>query len=133
MTRVEDGASPQDCPCLDGTAFDPTPGGDRTGRKARRKALARAEGERRRERAEAARGGRGCYCRPGDVSCGACQVCGRPGHVRHFPGAAPYTGSWCDRHYRRTALLHPNGVWGRWLWLAALGAVATTLWVVLAR
>ena len=91
--------------------------------KAQRRAMATAEKERR-EAAEAeARGGRGCYCRPGDVSCGPCQVCGRPGHVRHFPGAAPYTGAWCDRHYFLTALLHPNGTWGRWLWLAALVAV----------
>lgn len=39
--------------------------------------------------------------------CGVCEKCGRPGHTRHFPGAVPYTGAWCDRHYRLLSLLHP--------------------------
>jgi hypothetical protein len=42
---------------------------------------------------------RKCYCRPGASHCGACQVCGLPGHACHFPGPLPYTGSWCDAHY----------------------------------
>ena len=29
--------------------------------------------------------------------CGMCERCGKPGHTRHFPGAVPYTGAWCDR------------------------------------
>ena len=41
--------------------------------------------------------------------CGLCEKCGRPGHIRHFPGAAPYTGSWCERHYRQTMIIHPLG------------------------
>lgn len=32
--------------------------------------------------------------------CGICQRCGKPGHVQHFPGAVPYTGTWCDRCVR---------------------------------
>lgn len=48
--------------------------------------------------------------------CGICEVRGQPGHTRHFPGAAPVTGSWCDLHYRRTSWLHPMGRYGRWLY-----------------
>lgn len=82
---------------------------------------------------------RGCYCGLWDTKpdvlraqgvpeghCGHCQTCGRPGHTRHFPGGAPYTGSWCDRHYRMTAILHPLGVPGAALWalLVALTVLA---------
>ena len=55
---------------------------------------------------------RGCYCQlwgsqPGHFAetklepgfCGRCERCGAPGHTRHFPGAVPYTGSWCDPCY----------------------------------
>jgi len=28
--------------------------------------------------------------------CALCDDCGSPGHLQHFPGAVPYTGSWCD-------------------------------------
>lgn len=28
--------------------------------------------------------------------CGICEVCQQPGHTRHYPGAVPYTGAWCD-------------------------------------
>jgi hypothetical protein len=31
------------------------------------------------------------------------RVCGKPGHVRHFPGSRPYTGAWCDEHYTGAA------------------------------
>lgn len=68
---------------------------------------------------------RGCYCdlREKDPAffasrgippghCGICETCGKPGHTRHFPGAAPYTGAWCDYHYRRLSLLHPLGTFG---------------------
>ena len=96
-------------------------------KKALRRAMAIAETERRRAAQEEARGGRSCYCRPGDTSCGSCQVCGGSGHVRHFPGASPYTGAWCDRHYLLTGLFHPNGTWGRWLWLGALLVLAWAL------
>ncbi len=64
----------------------------------------------------------GCYCILWDKDpehlknkqvpegyCGLCETCGRPGHTRHFPGAVPYTGTWCDRHYRRAMILHPLG------------------------
>jgi len=31
--------------------------------------------------------------------CGICEMCGKPGHTRHYPGARPYTSSWCDECY----------------------------------
>ena len=33
--------------------------------------------------------------------CGLCSVsgCGRPGHIRHYPGPVPVTLCWCDEHY----------------------------------
>lgn len=52
--------------------------------------------------------------------CGFCDVCGKPGHTRHFPGAVPATGTWCDFHYWRLALTHPAGSWGCLVWLGAL-------------
>ena len=55
---------------------------------------------------------RDCYCGVWDTNpaafeaegypvgfCGMCEVCGTPGHTRHYPGPAPYTGCWCDPHY----------------------------------
>jgi hypothetical protein len=36
--------------------------------------------------------------------CGKCERCGAMGHMRHYPGAVPYTGSWCDRCYRIVGL-----------------------------
>ena len=64
----------------------------------------------------------GCYCSLWDKDpaflkkqnipagyCGLCEKCGRPGHVRHFPGAVPYTGAWCERHYLQTMIIHPLG------------------------
>jgi len=59
--------------------------------------------------------------------CGLCQVCGKPGHTRHFPGAVPYTGSWCDRHYRRARNLHPLGAVGFFLWLAIFAIIVAGL------
>lgn len=42
----------------------------------------------------------------------------------HFPGSAPYTGTWCKYHYYRTMMLHPLGSIGSLLWAAAvLGAI----------
>jgi hypothetical protein len=49
---------------------------------------------------------RGCYCKPGDVTCGECERCGAPGHTRHFPGPVPATGAWCDRCYRIVGVQH---------------------------
>ena len=64
----------------------------------------------------------GCYCTLWDKDpeylknknvpegyCGLCEKCGNPGHTRHFPGAVPYTGTWCDRHYLRAMIMHPLG------------------------
>jgi hypothetical protein len=55
--------------------------------------------------------------------CGLCLVCERPGHTRHHPGAVPFTGSWCDWHYRRLALTHPATPLGCLFWLTIIGGV----------
>lgn len=84
--------------------------------KARRRELARAERERRAR--EERPGKRGCWCGPDDAWCATCEVCGRPGHMRHFPGSAPVTGRWCAYHYWRLKILSPAGTIGCWLWPA---------------
>ena len=58
-----------------------------------------------------------CYCdvvdarfrKKNDIPngyCGICEVCGKPGHTQHFPGAVPYTGAWCDNCLKRVARHH---------------------------
>jgi len=60
--------------------------------------------------------------------CGFCQRCGKPGHLRHFPGAVPFTGCWCDRHYRLLSIFHPLGSRG----FVVYGAlIALGLWLLL--
>lgn len=59
---------------------------------------------------------RNCYCGEGETSCGTCERCGAPGHTRHFPGARPYTGAWCDRCYGIVGWTDP----ARWLQLGCL-------------
>ena len=61
--------------------------------------------------------------------CGLCIVCGKPGHTMHFPGSAPFTGSWCKFHYYRTMMLHPYGSVGCLLWAAIVigGIIALVL------
>jgi len=62
---------------------------------------------------------RGCYCDLWQKSpqtlekqgvprgyCGICEICTKPGHTRHAPGATPYTGAWCDRCYRAQTIKH---------------------------
>jgi hypothetical protein len=55
---------------------------------------------------------RWCYCGSLDYSyleenkipvgyCGICSSCGKPGHLRHAPGCAPYTDAWCDSCFKR--------------------------------
>lgn len=86
---------------------------------------------------------RGCYCglwekepeylkRQGvpEGFCGFCDTCKKPGHTRHFPGSSPVTGCWCDVHYRRVALFHPLGVYGKRLWSCAL-LILVLLWLFL--
>jgi len=76
---------------------------------------------------------RGCYCGIWEQNpsfheargvprgyCGFCERCGKPGHTRHFPGAVPYTGTWCDFHYRIVSIIHPLGFPGAFLYLAML-------------
>lgn len=58
--------------------------------------------------------------------CGMC-ACGRPGHLRHFPGAVPASMAWCDKHYNRLRLLHPLGSGGFLLWS---GLVALAVWAL---
>lgn len=52
----------------------------------------------------------------GDEYCGYCEVCGRLGHRRPFPGVLPIEGSWCDDHHRWIARLHPLGRHGILYW-----------------
>lgn len=72
---------------------------------------------------------RGCYCGLWEKSpevliqqgipqgfCGVCDICKKPGHTRHFPGASPVTGSWCDLHFRLVSIVHPLGVYGKYFW-----------------
>ncbi len=87
---------------------------------------------------------RGCYCEYRDTNpkydesrgvpqgyCGFCQTCKKPGHTRHFPGAVPFTGCWCDYHYRLLSVVHPLGFPGMSLYGVAIGVIAVILWMVL--
>lgn len=89
---------------------------------------------------------RGCYCGLWETSpkaleeqgvpkgyCGLCRVCGKPGHLRHFPGSVPYTDAWCDTHYRRLMIFHPKGSIGCFVWLAAVAAVVIAVFQLLWR
>jgi hypothetical protein len=80
---------------------------------------------------------RGCYCGLWDTKpdalrdqglpegfCGQCEKCGMPGHTRHFPGPVPYTGSWCDKHYRRLFLLDPRTGTGCLAWIGLIALIA---------
>ena len=85
---------------------------------------------------------RGCYCGLWEKNpsyfqkkgipegfCGLCMKCGRPGHTRHHPGAVPFTGSWCDYHYKITAWTHPATIPGYLIiLLTAIGLVAFLIW-----
>jgi O-acetyl-ADP-ribose deacetylase len=55
--------------------------------------------------------------------CGLCDVCGDPGHILHFPGAVPFTGVWCKKHFYRAMVLHPLGVIGSFAWLLVILAI----------
>jgi len=49
---------------------------------------------------------RNCECKQGQGYCAGCQVCGMPGHRRHYPGQEKSGGNqglgqWCDMHYER--------------------------------
>jgi len=56
---------------------------------------------------------RNCYCRDPDplATCGDCDRCGRPGHVRHAPNGMPYTAAFCDRCYRIVRFTQPLILW----------------------
>lgn len=73
-----------------------------------------------------------CYCNDQNAAreeglppgyCGFCDVCGRAGHIRHFPGASPQTGGWCDCHYKVAACVSPNGRYGIFLWVSLTAAI----------
>ncbi len=66
---------------------------------------------------------RGCYCslwhsKPALLEsqgvprgyCGLCIRCGRPGHLRHAPGAIPATLAFCDTCYR-VAAFRQYAIW----------------------
>lgn len=59
--------------------------------------------------------------------CAHCDVCGEPGHMRHFPGAMPYTGGWCDAHYLRARFFHPLSPVGCLFWLLVVGGSGLAL------
>ena len=78
---------------------------------------------------------RGCRCSGSDKNpgnpesvalpggyCGLCVLCGKPGHVRHHPGAVHFTGTWCDFHYRVLAVMHPLAPVGTFLWLTVVAS-----------
>ena len=69
-----------------------------------------------------------CYCppdaEPGAQFCGTCQVCGEPGHARHFPGSVPYTGEWCDAHYAELAQTRRLPIASIVVWLIVLTNLA---------
>ncbi len=60
--------------------------------------------------------------------CGICQVCGRPGHTRHFPGPVPYTGSWCDSCHRSLAKAWPFRSLAFWFMVLVFGISALSLY-----
>jgi O-acetyl-ADP-ribose deacetylase len=60
--------------------------------------------------------------------CGLCEKCGMPGHTRHFPGPIPYTGSWCDYHYRMLLILDPRTGTGCLPWIVLTGIVIGLIW-----
>jgi len=85
---------------------------------------------------------RGCYCGIWDTDpahfesegvprgfCGFCETCNKPGHTRHFPGSVPYTGCWCDFHYRRLSIIHPLGSYGTFLYFG-VAAMIVVLWLL---
>ncbi len=85
---------------------------------------------------------RDCYCGARkaagenglpDGFCGVCDVCGRPGHIRPFPGASPQTGGWCARHYRIAAWISLQGRYGFILWLCYSAALVALEYHVFCR
>ena len=48
--------------------------------------------------------------------CGLCEICKKPGHLRHHPAAVPATIAYCDHHYRRIKWTHPLAFPGILLW-----------------
>ncbi len=85
----------------------------------------------------------GCYCglwskNPGTYTkqgipqgfCGFCDICGKPGHIRHFPGSAPFTACWCETHYVRAAWLHPRGAYGCLTYGGLMVMIASTTFLI---
>lgn len=60
--------------------------------------------------------------------CALCHKCRKPGHLRHFPGAVPYTGGWCEAHYFRAKWLHPLGSFGVLVWFGVPLLATLALW-----
>jgi hypothetical protein len=59
--------------------------------------------------------------------CGICDRCGKPGHMRHYPGA-PGTGAWCDRCYRFVAWF--GSPLKKILWVMLLTPLAMVVYAV---
>ena len=89
---------------------------------------------------------RGCYCglwdkEPGFLReqglpegfCGKCETCGKPGHTQHFPGPVPYTGSWCESHYRRLLITDPRTNTGCIVWVGLIAAAVLVVRFLLSR
>ncbi|MCE0555565.1 hypothetical protein [Motilimonas sp. E26] len=62
---------------------------------------------------------RGCYCSLWQQSpetlieqgvkkgyCGVCNICDQQGHLRHAPGAFPYTDAWCDQCFKVQSVIN---------------------------
>jgi hypothetical protein len=77
-----------------------------------------------------------CYCGLWDTNlqvlleqglpegyCGHCEKCGAPGHTTGFPGPIAYTGSWCDKHFRRMQFYDPRTNTGCLIWLVIFGVL----------
>ena len=70
--------------------------------------------------------------------CGFCdsivggKECGKPGHVRHYPGAYPVTACWCDEHYEVAATGFNPVAWvfGLFAWGIFLGLIVLVGWLI---
>lgn len=89
----------------------------------------------------------GCYCHERDTNpdfarsiedipegyCGACDICGKPGHMRAHPRLAT-TGTWCDEHWadlNSYRIFTPGDIIQVLFFLLLLaGVIVLVLWIV---
>ena len=70
--------------------------------------------------------------------CGFCdsivggKECGKPGHIRHYPGPRPVTACWCDEHYEFAATGCNAVAWALGLFASAsfLGLITFVGWLI---